>query len=182
MSNLAQISVERRRAIVGELVVRGIASSAKIQVALLEKHNISASIDAVRTDLRALKATWREHQRSAYEETVAAELLKLNQLEWEAWEAWERSKSDKVITTTTVNGEKTVVETRDGDHRHLDTLLRVTEKRQALLGLDGEARAQTPAAHAGVKVDDLSNVELAAVMDGVLGRREEKQGKRGPKS
>lgn len=83
---------------------------------------IGVSAAQVCEDLQLVRRRWREESIASIDEQIADELAQINLITREAWAHYERSQ----------RGD------RDGRHELLDTLLKCSEQRRRLLGLDAE--------------------------------------------
>jgi hypothetical protein len=123
----------RRRDQVTELYLQGF-----VQTAIAEKLGISQS--TVCFDLKAVHKGWRESAIRDFDAARDLELKKLERIEREAWAAWERSQ--KPIQSATVNGDgagppnRKAMRSQHGDARFLAIILKCSEERRAMLGLD----------------------------------------------
>lgn len=101
-------------------------------------------------DLAALRKRWVTQSLTAFDERVAIEIAKLDELERTYWEAWERSRQSFSRTTTRSRqgtgrgpsqGEAMVVRhDRDGDPRFLEGVLKCIDRRIRLVGADAPIR------------------------------------------
>lgn len=117
----------------------------------LNKHNKEQGQDYTLSsvqicyDMKKILIEWKREQMDSVDKYVAKELKKLDLMELEVWEAWEKSKDDKRTERrrriygdggdTGVANEITT-ETTAGDPRFMELLLRIQQRRAALLGFD----------------------------------------------
>jgi hypothetical protein len=100
-------------------------------------------------DLKILRRRWQEAALKDFDEAVALELAKINQLEAERWEAWRRSigEKQKKLREKVAAGaggarDKASVQTEDliGNPAYLQGVERCIERRCKLLGLNAPKR------------------------------------------
>lgn len=110
----------------------------------------------VNRDLLSIQKEWSETRQDDLQQAKQQELAKLTQVEREAWQAWERSQQDAVTVKRTeaaleVGDSKSDIDTiktdttitgQVGDARFLEQVLRVSERRCKILGLDAPAKVQ----------------------------------------
>jgi predicted transcriptional regulator len=87
----------------------------------------------------------RQRHLANRDEALARELLALDYVQREAIEAWETSKAAHETTTVErANGRERVAkrtETATGEAAHLANVIKVSESRRKLLGLDAAAKS-----------------------------------------
>jgi hypothetical protein len=110
-------ALERRRRLVAEMYLKGLAQS-EIAVELrISQATVSREIDALKRD-------WRDLSRADLNEFHARELRKIELIEREAWEAWKRSQAPG-------EGESSADK---GDPRFLELVNKCIAQRASLLG------------------------------------------------
>jgi hypothetical protein len=93
-------------------------------------------------DLAWVHALWLEDSKLAHGERVARELARIDETERQAWAAWQRSQQIAETTRTrkSLPGDSVMAEvTRQGqvgDAHYLEIVLKCTERRCKLLGLE----------------------------------------------
>lgn len=102
---------------------------------------------AISKNLKAIREEWLKSTLINFNEAVAKELAKVDNLERVYWESWERSlknfKSKTTKTPTKLGTQKTTkVEERVGSVQFLQGVQWCIEKRCKLLGLDAPERLQ----------------------------------------
>jgi hypothetical protein len=106
---------------------------------------------AIRKELGLIRKAWVESALFDFDQHMAVELERIDAIEQKAWESWEKSTQDTQATRRRLNvsqatGTATPVETqirtetRAGDPRWADVLLKCSERRAKLLGLDAPDR------------------------------------------
>lgn len=114
----------------------------------------------ISSDLKLIRASWLESSIIDFDAKKAEELAKLDRTEEQAWAAWERSQkeakkqSNKVTATHDgkkggiVPGSSKLIETnthkesRVGDPRFLDVVLRTIERRCKIFGFDAPIKTE----------------------------------------
>ena len=132
-----KVRIEQRRQQLADLYVKG---STQSQIAL----QLGVAQSTVSADLKAIRREWRDSRIRDFDEAVAIELRKLDNLEREAWSAWERTQQPAESTKVTQDGsgkkaEKTVKQ-QQGNPRFLEQVHRCIVGRRTLLGLDAPTR------------------------------------------
>ena len=128
--------IEYRRSRVSKLYLKG-ATQAEIA------RELDVAQATISGDLKAIRTEWKENRIHNVDELIAEEQKRIQQIEQAAWAALERSQQP--LETTRIiqkNGEKRaekLVRQQTVDPRLLNTLLRASERRCALLGLHAEA-------------------------------------------
>ncbi len=128
--------IEYRRSRVSKLYLKG-ATQAEIA------RELDVAQATISGDLKAIRKEWKENRIHNVDELIAEEQKRIQQIEQAAWAALERSQQP--LETTRIiqkNGEKRaekLVRQQTVDPRLLNTLLRASERRCALLGLHAEA-------------------------------------------
>src|SRR5262245_24381236 len=95
-------------------------------------------------DLKKVGEAWCQSAIRDFDAARDQELAGVQRLEREAWAAWERSQQPS--QTAVVDGQagaqraKRTVKHQHGDSRFLDIVLRCSEARRQLLGLDAPAK------------------------------------------
>ena len=131
------VRIEQRRQQVADLYVKG---STQSQIA----RGLGVAQSTVSADLKAIRREWRDSRIRDFDEAVAMELKKLDNLEHEAWSGWERTQQPAESTKVTQDGsgkkaEKTVKQ-QQGNPRFLEQVHRCIAGRRTLLGLDAPTR------------------------------------------
>ncbi len=130
--------IDRDRAEVARRCLRG-----ELQRTIGEDLGLSRQM--VGYDLKAIRARWKESAIRDFDEAVAQELAKINEIEREYWVAWEESKKDKETVTEQSNerGFKSTHrrEGQVGAPQFLSGVAWCIERRCALLGLDAPKKA-----------------------------------------
>ncbi len=131
------VRIEQRRQQVADLYVKG---STQSQIA----RHLGVAQSTVSADLKAIRREWRDSRIRDFDEAVAMELKKLDNLEREAWSGWERTQQPAESTKVTQDGsgkkaEKTVKQ-QQGNPRFLEQVHRCIAGRRTLLGLDAPTR------------------------------------------
>lgn len=137
------------------------------------------SADRVKSDVTGVLAQRARLLRSegGLENMVAKEAAKLDLLEKEAWFDYMESRKKKV-TVKDANGEM-VTTTRDsvGNPKFLDVLLRISERRGKLLGVDSplqvDIRARQGGDSRGYDFSGIPEDELAAMAEKMMNARRE---------
>jgi hypothetical protein len=110
---------------------------------------LGCSVATVSEDKQALTTEWKQRARLNFEEHIAVELKKIGQVEQEAHESFEKSKLPKRIASASKRSSHMGVEEMasaseiqrpEGDPRFLAILLKCSEDRMRLLGLNGQLR------------------------------------------
>lgn len=102
-------------------------------------------------DINQVLVEWKKERFDKIDNYIQLELRKLDKMEVELWNAWENSKGSKrktkikggsIENSTTTGGElaERTLETKDGDPRFLDLLLKVQERRAKLLGYNAPVK------------------------------------------
>jgi len=124
------VTCEHRKTIVAQMYMQGYTQAAiahKIGI-----HNVRVS-----AMLKEIREEWKLSRERDFEEHVAEQLAKIDQVEKEAWAGWQRScKNAESAKQSEKNGFELLVKGQAGDNRFLDTVLKCVERRCRLLGLD----------------------------------------------
>ena len=143
----SKIQQERDRTVIAELYLKG-WSQAKIGEFLeLNQSQISREISKI-------KAAWKAEATRDYDLCIDEQLRRLSMIESESWQAWERSQaakeqslSEKMAEAASGGDAKTKIqrrtETRIGDPKFLETLLKCHQERSKLLDLYPTSSAPT---------------------------------------
>lgn len=142
----AQVARDRKK--IAELYLKG-----RLQVDIAEEVGVDQS--TVSRDIKTLHDEWLRSALVNFNEAIARELAKINQLEIIYFESWERSLNPfksktvkakgnpKTEEELRANAEQTLkTEDRNGDPRYLQGVQWCIEKRCKLLGLDAPDRLQ----------------------------------------
>ena len=101
---------------------------------------VGISQQQVSHDLKAIRAAWHTSMLQDFTAAQAQELERISLVERAAWVSWEKSKQEREITVQEKNNGKTKVSRRlegqTGDPRYLELVLKCSERRCTLLGLD----------------------------------------------
>lgn len=130
-------NVYARRLGVSKMLARGMNYSD-----IAEKTELTYAV--VSTDARKIIEYWYEEIRENASHYVAYEMQVLSRVQTEAWDAWEKSKDD--ITTQEVSSgergktQKVQKKSSSGDARFLQIVMKCSEDRRKLLGLDQPER------------------------------------------
>ena len=141
------IQRERDRSTISELYLRGWT-----QLKIAEFLELSQS--QVSRELSKIKARWQAEATQNYGLLIAEQLHRLSMLESESWQAWERSQvtkeqslSEKMAEAASGGDAKTKIqrrtETRIGDPKFLETLIKCLQERSKLLDLYPTSSAPT---------------------------------------
>lgn len=129
--------IEQRRQQVAEFYLKG---STQAQIAC----QLGAAQSTVSDDLKAIRREWRDSSIRDFDEAVAVELKKLDNLEREAWSGWERTQqpaeSTKVIQDGSGKKAEKTVKQQQGNPRFLEQVHRCIAGRRTLLSLDAPTR------------------------------------------
>jgi len=134
-----KLAIQQRRQIVADLYLQG-WTQAKIG------EHVGFDQKTISTDLKTIRAEWRESAVRDFDEAREIELKKIDRIEREAWAAWERSQ--KPLQTATTSDETHQRKTRRqmknqyGDPRFLEQVHKCIAARRALLGLDAPIRTE----------------------------------------
>lgn len=102
----------------------------------------SVSRRTITNDIKAVRKSWLKESVMNFDERVAQELAKLDNVEAKAWEGWERSDNRETSVRKSVQGDKTFLEAtltkvgQAGDPRFLSIITKCIEQRCRLLGVD----------------------------------------------
>lgn len=99
---------------------------------------------SITKDIKAIHTEWKEDRLSDFDDMMQKELMRLDLVENQAWIAWEKSIEDthqKSIKQTTGDlGERTEKAQKEltmlGNPRYLDIMLKCSQQRSELLGLN----------------------------------------------
>lgn len=120
-------------------VARGIVSG-RTQEDL--SNEFSVSQQQISKDWKIAISRWRDSEMVDVNEVKNRQLTELEAIKHEAWEAWWASLEDKEkVTTEQRDGSdaarvKVERETKNGDPRYLDIIIRCCEREAKLVGLD----------------------------------------------
>jgi len=129
---------------------------------------VGLSHSTVVSDLKELRQYWLESQRWNFNEAMARELTRIDELEREAWAAFRRSCLDvqKVVYEKGIGdkGQPTKKRRKEivgqyGDPRFLNVIKDCIDKRCKLLGLDAPIKVETQ--HEGIVEVIVTNREEA---------------------
>jgi len=133
----SDIQIERDRQEIARLYLQGI-----IQADIAARLGMTQQM--VSYDLKRIRKAWLQSSISNYDERVAVELAKIDNLEVEYWQAWQRSTQVKESSTAKVvtdsSGERNEVSTKQeqmtGDEKFLAGVRWCIDRRLKLFGLD----------------------------------------------
>ncbi len=132
-----KVRIEQRRQQVSDVYVKG---STQSQIA----RHLGVAQPTVSADLKAIRREWRDSRIRDFDEAVAMELKKLDNLEHEAWSGWERTQQPAESTKVTQDGSgkkaEKIVKQQQGNPRFLEQVHRCIAGRRTLLGLDAPTR------------------------------------------
>jgi transposase len=153
----SEFDLLERRHTVAQLKLRGYS-----QVDIARQLNVSTA--TICTDVKAIKAMWREECVDTVEDMRNEAMLKLRKVEREAWSAWERSQSAKETKSLKSDGESEESQIREegqvGDPRFLDIALKANREVVDLVGL---------AAPKKLELKDVSAIPIGGLVSGLLG-------------
>lgn len=140
----AQVARDRKR--IAELYLQG-----WLQVDIAQDVGIDQS--TVSRDLKAIRDEWLKSTLVDFNEAKAKELARIDAVEVEAWAAYERSKGKREVTTqesaAVGDGEDNArqkvqirTEDRDGDPKWLEIVLKCSEQRRKILGIDAPTKSE----------------------------------------
>lgn len=135
----SKIQRERDRATIAELYLKGWSQSRIGEYLELDQSNVSR-------ELKKIKANWKAESTRDYDLYVQEEVRRLSIIEAEYWDGWQRSQTSKEQTlqeklTEVAEGSDSKVkaqkrtESRVGDPRFLEGLLKCVDQRAKLLDL-----------------------------------------------
>lgn len=135
----SSIQRQRDRTTIAELYLKGWSQVRIAEYLELNQSNISR-------ELKKIKSIWKAEAVRDYDLHVAEELRRLSMVESEYWEGWQRSQTAKEqtlqekLTEVAVGADSKVkaqkrTESRVGDPRFLEGLLKCVEQRAKLLDL-----------------------------------------------
>lgn len=112
----------------------------------------------ISVEVRAIEREWKTHAITDFDQAKRREYEKLNQVERDAWQGWERSKADlkskraKVSKHDGDSKDEAATETKNqvGEARFLEILIKASESRRRLYGLD--APVETLNSSSGVQI------------------------------
>lgn len=104
---------------------------------------LGLSLSTVKRELRHLHQEWQAEAQADTNETLSAELKRLEAVSREAWKGWELSLKEQTTTTEEGDSRKTRTTTTSGDPRYLNTLLTAIERRCRILGIDAPSKVAT---------------------------------------
>lgn len=128
-----KLQKQERRMQVAELHKKGWS-----QAAIAERLGVTQP--TVSSDLKYIREEWRRSMVRDFDLARAQELQRVDRIECEANEGWDRSL--KPSQSAVIQGEgaqqpsRKTVRNQSGDPRFLDILLKCSERRSKLLGLD----------------------------------------------
>lgn len=143
----AKLRKEHRKAVVAEMYVTG-----KTFFDIGQKLGVSKV--TIHKDMLENRQEWREARLNCTEQWTDEQLVKLDRLEAAAWDGWERSHGVHQKTTVEtiqsdgdeddgIRQKHTVVDNPiAGDARFLDVILRVIQRRCAILGIDAPEKIE----------------------------------------
>jgi hypothetical protein len=164
-SKRSKIQQERDRVTIAELYLKGWSQSRIAEYLELDQSTICR-------ELKKIKRAWKAEAVRDYDLHVDEQLRRLAMLETAHWEAWERSQtvkeqslSEKLAEAASGGDSKTKVqrrtETRIGDPRFLEGLLKCNQERSKLLDLYPSANSDQTTAEMNLKTY-LSDLETAS--------------------
>lgn len=138
MPRRPRLDVEKRRAEVSDMYIKGHS-----QAEIARKYGLTQS--QISQDLKAIRKEWRNSRVRNFDDLVDEALQKIDKREREAWEAWEKSKEDYIKKATKQKGKggsdkpdyQEVVTTEYkamGDPRYLTIIGQCERDRMELLG------------------------------------------------
>jgi hypothetical protein len=135
------IQIERDRVEIARLYLQGV-----IQVDIAARLGMTRQM--VGYDLKAIRAKWLESSLVNFNERVAIELAKIDNLEVEYWQAWQRSLQVKESSTAKVvseaESERNEVSTKQeqmtGNESFLAGIRWCIDRRLKLFGLDAPVK------------------------------------------
>lgn len=164
------IRAERRRRQAANLYLRGLS-----QVEIADR--LHCSQGTVSRALERVAREWREAACRHYEEWLAEQLARVNNLEAEAWRAWnESSKPAEAVTkqegkgrdgltvTTTITRRSTA-----GNPAFLTVILDCLRERGRLLGLYSPIKVAQTSPDGSREYGELSDQERATMIQAILG-------------
>lgn len=136
----AQVARDRKK-------IAGLYLKGWLQVDIAQEVGIDQS--TVSRDLKAIRDEWLKSTLVDFNEAEGRELAKIDAVEVEAWAAFERSKEDREISVQeSVDGDsnrqKAQIRTegRDGDPKWLEIVLKCSEQRRKILGIDAPVKSE----------------------------------------
>ena len=138
-THVAKSGAEVRRAEIAQRYLRGETTIREFAA------EYGVSTTTIESDLQILRRRWLESQVNGFDEAVAIQLTKLDQLEAAAWDGWQRSCQPKTKTVMhqgkdgDKRGTKAFTE-RDGNPRFLEEIQRCLVQRARLLGLNAPVK------------------------------------------
>lgn len=135
----SKIQQERDRTTIAELYLRGWSQSKIGDYLDLDQSSVCR-------ELKKIRAAWKAEAVRDYDIHIEEQMLRLSMIEAEHWGAWQRSQASREQTLTeklseAVSGSDSRVkdqkrtESRVGDPRFLEGLLKCIQERSKLLGL-----------------------------------------------
>lgn len=110
--------------------------------------HLKCSQQNISLNLKVIRDRWKESTSLGFDEHIAREIAKVDEVESECWEAWTRSKEGRTTKSGRQRGTKEKGKVVDGDFevssrteqsagdvRFLDKVLDCIDKRAKLLGL-----------------------------------------------
>lgn len=108
---------------------------------------LNIPVQTVYEDIQSAKAIWISQAANNRQQFVAAELARLDRVEYEAWNQWEKSCRPMVEKRTEEDGpsqqnpngktkQSKTTRRKSGDPRLLAVILKCVESRREMLGLD----------------------------------------------
>lgn len=114
---------------------------------------LGISTATVSRDRRWLLDRWQDSVKAQVNDVVGRELAKLDRQETELWKAWRNSSRNRTKTKRTVIidddgqptqlvSQMTEVTESNPDPRYMDLIIKVQQRRAALLGYDAQAKKE----------------------------------------
>jgi hypothetical protein len=164
-SKRSKIQQERDRVTIAELYLKGWSQSRIAEYLELDQSTICR-------ELKKVKVAWQAESTQNYDLHVTEQLRRLSMIESEYWSGWERSQvakeqslSEKLAEAASGGDSKTKVqrrtETRIGDSRFLEGLLKCNQERSKLLDLYPSSNSEQTTAEMNLKTY-LSDLETAS--------------------
>jgi len=134
------LAADKRRPEVARLYLEG-----AFQTDIAEQLGVTQA--TISRDLARIRKEWISSATVNYNEAVAKELARIDNVEREAWEAWRRSQQDAVQVRSGVQAEKstdvTIRTGQTGNPAYMRVILECVKQRCDILGITqpgGEAR------------------------------------------
>jgi len=107
---------------------------------------IGVSQQQISHDLKEIHKRWRDNTTLSLDDYKQKELQKLDRIETEYWNAWEESKAAQKKMMQRTGGPQEIKEMRQedsaGDPRYLEGVLKCSDRRSKLLGLDAPVKTE----------------------------------------